>query len=372
MASAAPTGLYKAEGVSLLLPCTPETVHESAVGDGKTAAHSRTSIARLLALYSVGTAICCSTTSGASKEGARSVLKSVRAHSVGAGGERGGDEDDSSSSDSDGDVESESEEEEDGGECNAISRHLLTLCASHIAGEETATLEFLQSVGKYCYETGSRPRLAQDIAATLAPICARTIARLPRPSAAPAPSAVLFLRRAYAFRVVESFVQLLNNTTLWLDVDGDRQHNNYASSLVAVGQKQRNRSSSSASSAAANARQWDFIGAAEAPHDLLEFLGRPEAGVAVGGAGATAIDTLRELAARRHNPAAVGEFLRSSKACSPRKLGPLLEVVENLIGGVGRTVGGLSRTAGGSDAESGALAGFFVDTLGDGEARPLN
>lgn len=329
---------------ALLLPCLPRPTEDVVLGKGGVALPpSRRSVARLLAHYSLSLAAYSATEKG----GAPALVKgaqSVAAGGRGGCGERGIAGQVSSSNNSSSSDNSSDEEEESGAGPGAgrgtaaLSQHLLTLSVGHLRGDETATLEFLRCVGDACFASppaGSGLRqqsLLAAVADSLAPMCARALARLRRPSASPAPTPAQFLRRAYAYRVVKALVV------------GD----------------------------ATAVRLWDFVGAAAAPRALLDFLGRPEAPVAVGGGPAGA--ALAELASRRDSPPAIGELLRSSAACAPSALGPLLSTMERLVG-VGEGVMGHDSGGGGGNGkpdDSAVVGGFFVDTEGSGGGGDAN
>lgn len=372
----------------LLLPCVPETTRTCS-GDGSTVVPAaRRSIARLLADYAVILAAC----SAGRKEGAAAALiKNARVWAAG-----GGDQDDDSSSSSSSDDEESDEEEAALGGTGAgftaasggngvLSRHLLALCAAHLSGDEGATLEFLRCVGDACFvpraavsaaaEDGSGRRqqqcslllLSAAASASLARPCARALSRLPRPSASPAPTATLFLKRAYAARVVETLGRTpeapKTPTTTMTSLQKWKGHR-AATTTATIGDGDNNA-----------ARSWDFVGAAPAPGALLDFLGRSEAPVAVGGGDAGI--ALKALAARRESAAAVGELLRSSKACAPAGLGALLAAMERF----GEVESGQDTESsegggggGGGQGNSGQedeVGGFFVDKDGssaEGEA----
>lgn len=338
----------------LLLPCVPETTRASSDGSAVVPA-ARRSIARLLADYSVVLAAC----SAEWKGGAAALIKGARAWAAG-----GGDQHDDSSDSSSGDEESDEEEaavgraritaSEDGG---VLSRHVLTLCAAHLSGDEDATLEFLRCVGDACFaphaedQSGRRQQssLSSAVSSSLARPCARALSRLPRPNASPAPTATLFLKRAYAARVVEA----LGRTPA-------------SSTTTSLQKRTGHRAATTTTTTGSNAaRPWDFVGAAPAPRVLLDFLGRPEAPVAVGDGDAG--EALRSLAARRESAAAVGELLRSSKACAPAGLGALLVAMERFSGMESGQDTESGEGGGQGNDKGGEVFGFFVDTGGSAE-----
>lgn len=354
----------------LLLPCLPlPSSRVVAAAGGKGLQQSRRSVARLLAYYSALLAICSEAGTG----GASTLIKSVRMiAAVGTISSGGNDVDDDDSSSSSSSSEDESDGEEDVAKVNGtatggreavsgLSTHLITLCAGNLAGDEEATLEFLRCVGDAVFvprEGTAQPLLqSTTVAASLAPTCTRVLARLPRPSASPAPTATQYLRRAYASRVVAALNQKAVSAL---------KRQPFATSSI-------KRISTSTSTDILNApRPWDFVGAAPAPSALLEFLGRPEAPIAVGDGPAGA--ALSELASRRRNPAAVGDCLRSAAACAPAGLGPLLTAMEGLSGAVpGNGSDGEPDAARETKAEE-TVGGFFVDTGGahtGGAADPV-
>lgn len=300
---------------------------------------ARISVARLLAHYAASLAACSA--------GRTAVITSAQAAATGGGREGS---DDESSSDS-----NEEEETGDGHDNKnnntALSRHLSALCAANLAGSEPGTLEFVRCVGDAVFATdgcgGDVP-----LASPLAPSCGRALARLRRPAASPAPTAAQFLRRAYAFRVVEALKRSARSTSLSSKPISPSRQGAIAPAAIA-GRGSGGATSGGGGGAAA---AWDFVGDSSAPPALLEFLGRPEAPVAVGQGGA-AQPALKELASRRNSPAAVAELLRSSPACAPAALGPLLSAMERLQGG---------EEGGGKTAAAVAVGvgGFFVDTGG--------
>lgn len=378
---------------TLLLSCLPETTSTITAGaeegagagagggaGGESASAqvlppARVSVGRLLAHYTAAMTAC----SGGWKGGSAALVKAARLAAV-VGAKRG-DGNNSSSSDSSSDESDDDDEESNvgrmaggGGESGgggALRRHLSALCAGHLSGNEIATLEFLRCVGDAAFPQGEasasglgsgqcrhQPTLPVASAASLAPSCARALARLPRPSASSPPTAAFFLKRAYAFRVVEALGQQAAMSGL--------------KGITATGGRGRGGGGGGNSPGVGDGstvRPWDFVGAAAVPVALLEFLGRPEAPLAVGGGAAGA--ALKELSSRRRNPAAVVELLRSSAACAPASLGPLLSAMERL-GGVGGDDAGEMDSGGGGGggggAEGGAgegeVGGFFVD-IGD-------
>lgn len=354
---------------TLLLPCVPETTQEAAGGNGAKVLPPHQAVARLLAHYAIAMGVCSTVDWNG---GVPAFIKSVQAASMGgrgsasnAQGERrvsDGNCSDSESSDSEEEALDEGERLSSasgwgggGGGGSALSSHLLTLCAIHLAGRESTTLEFVRCVGDACYTGGARPRLSPAVAASLAPTCALALVRLPRPVSSPAPSATLFLRRAYASRIVHSL--LLESSSY------------FAAGGVGSGKGGGELGGRRINFPAAASRPWDFVGAAAAPRALLEFLGRPEAVAAVegaaGGAGAGAgAAALKQLAKRRDSPRAVEELLRSSEACAPCALGPLLEAMESLGGEEECEASGDGKGEAGYDVV--ALGGFFVDTAGAG------
>ncbi|CAM9821791.1 unnamed protein product, partial [Laminaria digitata] len=360
---------------ALLLSCLPKTTSITTAGAGAGAATARgaggegaaaaaagggvegaarslpparVSVARLLAHYAAAMAAC----SAGWKGGAAVLVKGARSAAAVAGEKRGGDGNESSSSSSSSSDESDDERGDGGG---ALGRHLSALSAGHLSGNETATLEFLRCVGDAAFPaacgSGSRsghPRqvaLPVAAAASLAPTCARVLARLPRPSASPPPTAAQFLKRAYAFRVVEALGQAATACR-------------FKGANSGGGGRGRSRDGGGNAPGIGGdtsaVRPWDFVGAAAAPVALLDFLGRPEAPLAVGGGAAGT--ALKELASRRRKPAAVAELLRFSAACAPASLGPLLAAMEKL-GGAEEAGGG-----GGGGGGEGEVGGFFVDT----------
>ncbi|CAN0069840.1 unnamed protein product [Ectocarpus sp. 4 AP-2014] len=338
----------------LLLPCAPET---SSAWKGEAAATSsdsslgapprnevnstppaRISVARLLAHYAASVAAC--------SVGRKAVIKAAQAAATGGGMEGS---DDESSSDSD-----EEEETGDGPDDNnniALSRHLAALCAANLASREPGTLEFLRCVGDAVFATDDGGDVS--LAAPLAPACGQALARLRRPAASPAPTASQFLRRAYAFRVAETLNRSARAASLSSSKPPCRKE---AIAPTAIAGRGSSGCASSGSGGGAAAAAWDFVGDSSAPSALLEFLGRPEAPAAVG-QGDAAQPALKELASRRNSPAAVAELLRSSPACAPAALGPLLSAMERLQGG---------EEGGGKTAAAAAVGvgEFFVDTGG--------
>ncbi|CAM9939262.1 unnamed protein product [Ectocarpus sp. 12 AP-2014] len=340
----------------LLLPCAPET---SSAWNGEVAATpsdgslgapprngvdstppARISVARLLAHYAASVAAC--------SVGRKAVVKAAQAAATG-GGIEGSDDESSSESD-------EEEETGDGPDNNksnniSLSRHLSALCAANLAGSEPGTLEFLRCVGDAVFATDDGGDVS--LAARLAPACGRALARLRRPAASPAPTASQFLRRAYAFRVAESLNRSARAASLSSSKPLSRKE---AIAPTAIAGRGSGGCASSGSGGGATA-VWDFVGDSSAPPALLEFLGRPEAPAAVG-QGDAAQPALKELASRRNSPAAVAELLRSSPACAPAALGPLLSAMERLQGG--EEGGGKTAAA----AAAVGVGGFFVDTGG--------
>ncbi|CAM9372429.1 unnamed protein product [Ectocarpus sp. 13 AM-2016] len=339
----------------LLLPCAPET---SSAWNGEVAATpsdgslgapprnevdstppARISVARLLAHYAASVAAC--------SVGRKAVVKAAQAAATGGGIEGS---DDEGSSESDG--------EEEAGDCPdnnksnniSLSRHLSALCAANLAGSEPGTLEFLRCVGDAVFATDDGGDVS--LAARLAPACGRALARLRRPAASPAPTASQFLRRAYAFRVAETLNRSARAASLSSSKPLSRKE---AIAPTAIAGRGSGGCASNGSGGGATA-VWDFVGDSSAPPALLEFLGRPEAPAAVG-QGDAAQPALKELASRRNSPAAVAELLRSSPACAPAALGPLLSAMERLQGG---------EEGGGKTAAAAAVGvgGFFVDTGG--------
>ncbi|CAM9098937.1 unnamed protein product [Ectocarpus fasciculatus] len=340
----------------LLLPCAPET---SSAWDGEVAATSsdnpprneadstppaQISVARLLAHYAASVAACSA--------GRKAVIKAAQAAATGGG--REGSDDESSSSDSD------EEEETGGGPDNnnnntALSRHLSALCAANLAGSEPGTLEFVRCVGDAVFVATDGDGGDVSLDAPLAPACGRALARLRRPAASPAPTAAQFLRRAYAFRVVEAMKRSARREASLSSKSPSRKG---AIAPAAIAGRGSDYAGSGRSATAAAAAAWDFVGDSSAPPALLEFLGRPEAPVAVGQEGGAAQPALKELASRRNSPAAVAELLRSSPACAPAALGPLLSAMERLQGG--------EEDGGETAAAAMGIGGFFVDTGGGG------
>ncbi|CAB1108255.1 unnamed protein product [Ectocarpus sp. CCAP 1310/34] len=338
----------------LLLPCSPET---SSAWNGEVAATpsdsspgapprnevdstppAQISVARLLAHYAASVAAC--------SVGRKAVVKAAQVAATGEG--REGSDDESSS-------ESDEEEETGDGPDNkksnniSVSRHLSALCAANLAGSEPGTLEFLRCVGDAVFATDDGGDVS--LAAPLAPACGRALARLRRPAASPAPTAAQFLRRAYAFRVAEALNRSARAASLSLSKPPSRKE---AIAPTAIAGRGSSGCASSGGGAAA-AAEWDFVGDSSAPPALLEFLGRSEAPAAVG-QGSAAQPALKELASRRNSPAAVAELLRSSPACAPAALGPLLSAMERLQGG--EEGGGKTAAA----ATAVGVGGFFVDT----------
>ncbi|CAN0014479.1 unnamed protein product, partial [Hapterophycus canaliculatus] len=402
----------------LLLPCSPETSSPSiqclglsfggvmltpTISSGprkslslqaRSLPSARRSVARLLAHYVVSAA-ACSIRRQKEAGAAAAVIASARAAAIGRAGTTSpgtgtdGESSDSSSSSSD---DEENEEEEDAGDGYKkndlhafLSRHLFTLCAANLAGNEPATLEFLRCVGDAFFvapeagtavnsstSVGGRP----SILVCLAPACGRALARLPRPSASPAPTAAQFLRRAYAFRVVDALNQSAASASL-SSSSGSAGMGATTTAAVAIVHRSRGVGGFTESSpayrvVARTPARWDFVGAAGAPPSLLHFLGRPEGPIAVGKGPAGA--ALKELASRSRSPADVAELLRSSPACAPAALGPLLSAMEGLEGsarneedqhGAGH---GRREENGDSAATPDVVGGFFVDTGGEGGA----
>lgn len=349
---------------------------------------ARKSVARLLAHYVVAAA-ACSIRRQKGAGGAAAVVKSARAAAIGRGGgagpETGTDDESSDSSSSD---DYEDDDASDGSNTAVLSRHLSALCAANLAGNEVATLEFLRCVGDYLFVTpeagtavsSSSSHPSGDRVAILvcvAPACARALARLPRPSASPAPSAAQFLRRAYAFRVMDALNQSAASASLKSSSSGSARKGVMTTASVAIASRRRGANGSAGSSAASQGvsrtpTRWDFVGAARAPPSLLHFLSRPEGPVAVGKGPAAA--ALKELASRRHSPAEVAELLRSSPACAPAALGPLLSAMEGLEGSARgeedqQGVGGERREGNGTAPD--VVGGFFVDTGGAGAETVL-
>ncbi|CAM9380394.1 unnamed protein product, partial [Scytosiphon promiscuus] len=329
----------------LLLPCSPEASSPSKQAGPPPSA--RRSVARLLAHYVVAAAACC-TRRQSRAGGAAAVIK--RARAAAAGQARSTDPDNATDDDSsDSSDDDDSDGDGDGEGAASLSRHLSALCAANLAGNELATLEFLRCVGDALFvapEAGtamasSPPSVGGggggggvSIFVCVAPACARALARLPRPSASPAPTAAEFLRRAYAFRVVDALDQSAASASLLSSLSGSARKGaattSAAVSLVSRGRGGRRSAASGAPSqgAARTPARWDFVGEAGAPPSLLHFLGRPEGPVAVGKGPAGA--ALKKLASRRQSPAEVAELLRSSPACAPSALGPLLSAMEGL------------------------------------------
>ncbi|CBJ30372.1 hypothetical protein Esi_0188_0014 [Ectocarpus siliculosus] len=344
----------------LLLPCAPETPSawngevsatslDSSLGtlprnEVDSTPPARISVARLLAHYAASVAAC--------SVGRKAVVKAAQAAATAGGREVS---DDESSSDSD-----EEEETGDGPDSNksnniALSRHLSALCAANLAGSEPGTLEFLRCVGDAVFATDDVGNVS--LAAPLAPACGRALARLRRPAATPAPTAAQFLRRAYAFRVTETLNRSARAASLSSSKPPSRKEAIAPTAIAGRGSSGCARSGSGGGAAAAAAAAWDFVGDSSAPPALLEFLGRPEAPAAVG-QGDAAQPALKELASRRNSPAAVAELLRSSPACAPAALGPLLSAMERLQG-VGEGGGNTAAAA-----AAVGVGGFFVDTGG--------
>lgn len=251
-----------------------------------------------------------------------------------------------------------------------LMRHLLTLCAGHLSNEESATLDFLRCLGDICFvprvgeqePRRSQPLLPPTVAVRLATTCSRVLSLLPRPSASPDLSAVHFLKRAYAARVVRALGRMSFASS---EVESSSRRRKGA--LLSFGNDR-----SDWAGTAAVVQPWDFVGSSEVPPGLLDFLKRPEA-PAVVGRGTAAEAALRVLASRRDRPVSLIEALRSAEECAPSALGPILSAVEMLsdvdgngdieaVDGDGRGGVDVVRREGG-DAE--ICGGFFIDTGGD-------
>ncbi|CAM9907073.1 unnamed protein product [Ascophyllum nodosum] len=340
----------------LLLQCMPRAPTSAALGalgSASTAGTSTSPLAahrsasRLLAHYAVAMAACSVGWEG----GATDILKRVRCVATVAtlgypGGGRSNGNGRSNSSDDD-DESDESDGDDGGGEAaagepgdDALSHHLLTLCAGHLAGEESATLNFLRCVGDACFlpreGEPSQPLLPPSAATRLAATCVRALARLPRPNASPDLSAVLFLKRAYAARVVQALGRGFSPVGSGV----------YRGGSADVG------------------RQWDFVGSSSVPRGLTDFLRRPEAPAAIGSRGEAAGAVFRTLASRQDSPASVVEALRSAEECAPAALGSFLSAVEMLSAGEEADGSRDKVDPGGSDVA--VAGGFFLDAGGGG------
>lgn len=375
----------------LLLPCSPEAssppsdvvLAAAAAAAGAPATKpppppAHLSVARLLAHYAVTAAVCSTLRDkgpggAAAAAAAPSFIRIARAIATGrgAGGRGDGSESDSSVSSSEGDDDDDNSSH-GYSSSRTLSQHLSALCAAGLAGSEPATLEFLRCVGDaVCAVAPEKPAATNAysiddaaVRASLAPPCSRALARLPRPAASPPPTAAQFLKRAYAFRVVD---------TLNRSVVAASPPTSLSSKKTAVTALALSGGGGGGDGGVSRACSWDFVGAGAVSPPLLEFLERPEAAVAVGKGPARA--AVEELAAARRRgdggPAAVVELLRSSPNCATSTLSALLSAMERLEGvgdsGEGGGGGGVDGVVGGKAAPV-AMGGFFLDTAGAGGA----
>eukprot|EP00752_Nemacystus_decipiens_P005773 g5222.t1 len=378
----------------LLLPCSPEASSSSPPSDVALAAAAtatagapaatkvppppppaRLSVSRLLAHYAVTSAVC-STARGTKGPGvAAAFVRSARAAATGkkaaAGGGGAGSEGSSGSSSSSSSSDDEDDDDDADDAHGTLSQHLSALCATTLSGDEPATLEFLRCVGDAtCAGAAASPgNLAGDggaraTRAALAAACSRALGRLPRPAASPPATAAQFLKRAYAFRVVE----LLNRSAAGVK------------DLTASGRASSSSGGSNSGGGGGDDRasSWDFVGAGAVSPALLNFLERPEASAAVGkGPAGAAVEELASCRRRGNGggghsgPAGIVQLLRSSPACSPHALSVLLSAMEQLEGGgIGEEDGGGGGTGGDGVGEKAppVMGGFFLDTRGTGGA----
>eukprot|EP00903_Cladosiphon_okamuranus_P011305 g10660.t1 len=377
----------------LLLPCSPEAsssdvvlaAAEAAVASAPATTKprpppARLSVARLLAHYAVTAAVCstrrCKGSEGgaaAAAAAAAAFIRSARAIATGRGaeGDRGSERNSSGGSSSD---SSDDDDDDSSHSCSSmgLSQHLSTLCAAGLAGNEPATLEFLRCVGDAVCAVAPKNPVATSLVsagdeatavrASLAPVCSRALARLPRPAASPPPTAVRFLKRAYAFRVVGALNRSAAAASSPSSLSG-RKMPVTALALSCGG------GGGGGGGGACEEWSWDFVGAGTVSPPLLEFLERREAAAAVGKGPAGA--AVEELAAARRQgggrPAAVVELLKSSPTCAPPALSVLLSAMERLEGvrDSGEDEGGVGGVVGGK-AEPAAMGGFFLDKGGAG------
>lgn len=379
----------------LLLPCSPEassSLPTDVVAAATAAAGAppttkvppppaRLSVSRLLAHYAVTSAVCCSAGRGKGPgTGAAAFIRGARATAAGKAGGGGADSGNSSSSDDD-------DEDEDTygapgyGSSRTLSQHLSALCAASLAGNEPATLEFLRCVGDAVCAVAAAPERpaatannlgrggsGDAVRASLAPTCSRALARLPRPAASPPPTAAQFVKRAYAFRVVDALNRSAAAAAQATAVSSSSSLSGKKGAVTAFSGRAATALSSgggrSSAVSASRAPSWDFVGAGAVSPALLEFLERPEAPAAVGkGPAGAAVEELVAALGRhgRRSPAGVAELLRSSPACSPFALSALLSAMERLEGG-GDT--GDDGDGAGGTAAAPAMGGFFLDTGG--------
>lgn len=364
----------------LLLPCFQEMTGpprgaERGASIKSLAGRRSASMSFLLAHYAAALAACSVDWEG----GSNALLRSVRLAAAAAAGTAmdhqchvGGEmspRDESSD---------EGESEEDEGEedimdgipgFDPLTRHLLTLCAGYLPNEESAKLDFLRCLGDACFvprvgepePRRSKPLLPPTVAVRLAATCSRVLSLLPRPSASPDLSAVHFLKRAYAARVVRALGRMSSVTSKVENCSRRRK-----SALLSF---RSDRGGASLDSPAI-VQPWDFVGSSEVPPGLLDFLKRPEA-PAVVGRGTAAEAALQVLASRCDRPALLVEALRSAEECTPSVLSQLLSAVEMLSDVDGN--GGIKAVDGRDgmdvvrreDGDAEIYGGFFIDTGGD-------
>lgn len=360
----------------LLLPCFQEmTGAERGTSMKPFPGHRSSSTSFLLAHYALALAACSVGWEG----GSSALLRSVRsAAAAGTSTDQqrhvGGEmlpRDESSD---------EGESEEDEGEedimdgipgFDPLTKHLLTLCAGYLPNEESATLDFLRCLGDACFvprvgepePRRSKPLLPSIVASRLTATCSRVLSLLPRPSASPDLSAVHFLKRAYAARVVRALCRMSSVTS---EVENSSRRRKGALSSF------RSDRGGANLDPPAVVQPWDFVGSSEVPPGLLDFLKRPEA-PAVVGRGTAAEAALRVLTSRHDRPALLVEVLRSAEECAPSVLGRILSAVEMLsdvdgneaiedVDGDKRDGMDVVRRENG-DVET--CGGFFIDTGGD-------
>lgn len=340
----------------LLLRCIPATTRKAAGSDGKgedvEVPGAEISIACLLAHYAVALAAQCANSER--KCGARELIRSV---SMASGGVECGDSDGESSDDEGSDDEDNGGQLSCGGRESVLSCHLLTLCSTHLAGDEVATLEFLRCIGNTLYPKGkgsSHPSLVQSVADSLAPTCALALSRLRRPGASPAPSATRFLARAYAFRLVKSLIS------------GDVLEATASCGMSVTKAKRRSTHSLGCTTwSTGRGHSWDFVGDAPVPTSLLEFLrSSSEVSEALESMGRSGVTAYLRLTSSCRTGSDLASLLRDHPACSPTVIQVLLEAAENLTQGMIREDATQDR-AHQSNSKTETVDGFFVDTARD-------
>ncbi|CAM9594178.1 unnamed protein product, partial [Discosporangium mesarthrocarpum] len=245
-----------------------------------------------------------------------------------------------SSSDSD-NSSCEDEGDEREGDWGPIIEHILCLCAgSFLSWDEAGPLDMLRCIGGLCLPAtpGKKPDSAVPLEATmvLAPLCSRLLARILKPikpstAIDKGEKASLYLKRAYASRLVSSLFHLLNSST------------DFSKSSTTLATTQPPPAEAVASVRVK--RSFTGAGVGPVPSSLIDFLDRVER-LSVPPPARPALDELvsranRASARERRGisrgsneavaAAAVKEGLRAAEACGPSSLGPLVDAVESVI-----------------------------------------